>query len=143
MADIHIDDFYKDAARILVQLYNAFPRKSAVYVEDISGPDSPDEYGIHSARYQACFSAMLWLAEEGYLRYVDTIRQEAIDQAVLTHRAFVLLSSPAPFSPLTDEENVAQPEKITHIQRLRQAVAAGSSRATYEAMSALLATFTR
>jgi len=136
MADLHIDDFYKDAARTLVQLYNAFPRKVAVYVEDISGPDTPDEYGIHSPRHQACFSAMLWLAEEGYIRYVDTIRQEAIDQAVLTYKAFVLLNSPAPVSPGADSPI---PERITHLQRLRQAIASGSSRALGEAMSDLLA----
>src|SRR5690606_3537220 len=139
MADLHIDDFYKDAARILAQLYNAFPRKAAVYVEDISGPDSPDEYGLHSPRHQACFSAMLWLAEEGYVRYVDTIRQEAIDQAVLTHKAFVLLNSPAPVSRDTDEAASALPERVSHIQRLRHAIAAGSSRALGAAMSDLLA----
>ena len=93
MADIHITDFYRDIARILCQLYAGFPRKLTVFVEDISGPDDPDEFGLHSTRHQACFATLLWLADEGYLRYQDTIRQEAIDQACLTHRGFTLLSA--------------------------------------------------
>ena len=105
MADIHIEEFYKDAAIALVQLYNAFPRRVNLFVEDIAGPDEPDEFGLHSKRHMACFGTLLWLAEEGLLRYVDTIRQEALDQAVLTQRAFVRLSSPA--SPDLHEENNA------------------------------------
>ncbi|WP_417544306.1 hypothetical protein [Marinobacter sp.] len=96
MADIHVEEFYKDAAIALVQLYSAFPRRVNLFVEDIAGPDEPDEFGLHSKRHMACFGALLWLAEEGFLRYVDTIRQEALDQAVLTQEAFVRLSSPAP-----------------------------------------------
>jgi len=96
MADIHVEEFYKDAAVALVQLYSAFPRRVNLFVEDIAGPDEPDEFGLHSKRHMACFGALLWLAEEGFLRYVDIIRQEALDQAVLTQEAFVRLSSPAP-----------------------------------------------
>jgi len=96
MADIHVEEFYKDAAVALVQLYGAFPRRVDLYVEDIAGPDEPDEFGLHSKRHMACFGALLWLAEEGFLRYVDTIRQEALDQAVLSQEAFIRLSSPAP-----------------------------------------------
>ncbi|MBK1849941.1 MULTISPECIES: hypothetical protein [unclassified Marinobacter] len=96
MADIHVEEFYKDAAIALVQLYGAFPRRVNLFVEDIAGPDEPDEFGLHSKRHMACFGALLWLAEEGFLRYVDTIRQEALDQAVLTQEAFIRLSSPAP-----------------------------------------------
>ena len=90
MADIHIEDFCQDVARILIQLYNNFPRPTDVYVEDIAGDDQKDEFGLHSNRHLACFGAMLWLADEGFLRYVTTIGQEAIDQATLTHRAFTL-----------------------------------------------------
>lgn len=96
MADIHVEEFYKDAAVALAQLYSAFPRRVNLFVEDIAGPDEPDEFGLHSKRHMACFGALLWLAEEGFLRYVDTIRQEAIDQAVLTQEAFTRMSSPAP-----------------------------------------------
>lgn len=95
MSDIHIDDFYKDVARILVALYNQFPRKATLYVEDICGPDTPDEFGLHSNRHQACLSAMIWLSDSGYLKYQDTIRQEALDQVWLTHKAFTLLTGRA------------------------------------------------
>ncbi len=135
MADIHIEEFYKDAAIALVQLYNAFPRRVNLFVEDIAGPDEPDEFGLHSKRHMACFGTLLWLAEEGLLRYVDTIRQEALDQAVLTQRAFVRLSSPA--SPDLLEENHSDsgqnlPPAIredfsTHIHTLRNALRSGSS----------------
>lgn len=92
MATLHIEDFYKDCTRILLQLFASFPRKSSVFVEDISGADTPDEYGVHSKRFQACFGAMVWLAEEGYLRFESTIRQEAVDQATLTQKGFLMLS---------------------------------------------------
>ncbi|TQV67801.1 hypothetical protein FKG94_25060 [Exilibacterium tricleocarpae] len=97
MSDIHIEDFYKDVAKILAQLYGCFPRKSILYVEDIAGPDAPDEFGLHSERHQACFGTMVWLAESGYLQYGETIRQEALDQACLTHKGFTLLSTRATF----------------------------------------------
>ena len=95
MADLHIEEFCHDTARVLLKLYRAFPRQATVYVEDICGPDQPDEFGLHSDRFSACFGAMLWLAQEGYLRYESTIRQEAIDQAVLSQMSMTLLSAPA------------------------------------------------
>ncbi|PCM45512.1 hypothetical protein [Marinobacter sp. ANT_B65] len=110
MADIHVEEFYKDAAVALVQLYGAFPRRVDLYVEDIAGPDEPDEFGLHSKRHMACFGALLWLAEEGFLRYVDTIRQEALDQAVLSQEAFIRLSAPAPETLI---EELKGPEDAT------------------------------
>ncbi len=108
MTDIHIDDFYKDVARILVQLYLYFPKPAQLYVEDISGPDDPDEFGLHSDRHNACFSTMIWLADSGYVRFVDTIRHEALDQAVLTQKAFTLLTTRSELAdkhPFVSEEN--------------------------------------
>lgn len=93
MSDIHIGDFYKDAGKMLSILYSSFPRKTTLYVEDISGPDNPDEFGLHSDRFLACFSTMIWLAEAGYLAFDSTIRQEAVDQATLTHKGFLILAS--------------------------------------------------
>ena len=92
MADINIENFYKHIARILSILYEAFPSKSPLYVDDIAGVDDPDEYGLHSPDYTAGFFAMLWLADEQYIRYMDTIRQDGVDQAVLTHKAFLKLT---------------------------------------------------
>lgn len=101
MAGIHIDDFYRDTAKILAALYNQFPRKAIVYVEDICGPDTPDEFGLHSTRHQACFETMLWLASTDYLSFEQAVYQEAIDQAVLSHRGFLTLTSALP-SPATN-----------------------------------------
>lgn len=57
------------------------------------------------------FFALAWLGDEEFLRYADTIRQDGIDQACLTHKGFLWLSAVAdpiyqapPFS--TDETNV-------------------------------------
>jgi hypothetical protein len=138
MADIHIEEFYKDAAIALGQLYGAFPRRINLFVEDIAGPDEPDEFGLHSERHMACFGALLWLSEEGLLRYIDTIRQEALDQAVLTRDAFIRLSAPAP-QALTNEfgipeENAAgnlppsiRQDLSTHIHLIRRALCSGNS----------------
>lgn len=146
MSDLHIDDFCKDVARILNQLYLVFPRKSTLFVEDIAGHDEPDEFGMHSERHMACLGAMLWLAEEGVIRFGDTIRQEAVDQAVLAGGTFALLSATA--DALTDEETAelearlpaairdggasAVPPSVlrtggTHVNRLRMALRSRSS----------------
>lgn len=130
MADIHIDDFCHDTLRVLLQLYGAFPRRQAVYVEDVSGPDEPDEVGLHSARHMACLGAMLWLAEEGYIRYEATIYQDGIDQAVLTNRTFVLMTAMSDLR-LGEPEAKLPPsvarEKLTVAQQMRNALRSRSS----------------
>ena len=141
MSDIHIDDFYKDAARILLVLYQNFPRPYTVYVTDISGPDEPDEYGLHSNRHQACFSTMIWLGDAGLLRYVDVINRDAVDQAVLTSKALKLLTTRSliRFQP---EEGDLPPsiadEHASHVHQLRFAVRSGESFAIRRIMMHLL-----
>lgn len=138
MADIHIEEFYKDTAIALVQLYNAFPQRINLFVEDIAGPDEPDEFGLHSRRHMAGFGTLLWLQEEGLLRYVDTIRQDALDQAVLTQTAFIRLSSPASanlaaeIAPSALESAAKAPLSMkddfsTYIHLMREALRSGSS----------------
>ncbi|MEQ8861346.1 MAG: hypothetical protein RIC56_22090 [Pseudomonadales bacterium] len=130
MSAINVDDFCKDAARALLALYQAFPRPHTVFVEDLVGPDQIDEFGMHSERHLACFSTLLWLAEEGLMRYVDSIRQEAVDQAVLTGRAFTLLATPRPeFADGLDESlpESLRLEQQTHQYRLEQALNRRSS----------------
>lgn len=92
MSDLHIDDFYRDSAHILLQLYRHFPRRELIYTEDIAGPDNPDDFGLPSDRHQACFATLLWLSENNYIRYGSTVAQEALDQAVLSQRGFNLLA---------------------------------------------------
>lgn len=93
MIDIHITEFYTDVAKILINLYRCFPRQVSMYVEDISGPDTPDEYGLHSERHLACFNTFLWLREESLIRFGDIERQTAFNHSVLTLDAFRWLSS--------------------------------------------------
>lgn len=94
MADIHIDEFYQDCLNLLVQLYNKFPCLTTVYVDDLIVNTGTDEYGIPNRRHRACFDAMLWMAEEGYIRYQDNIRHDALDQVMLTEKSFLRLSLP-------------------------------------------------
>ncbi|PKM05059.1 MAG: hypothetical protein CVV16_02630 [Gammaproteobacteria bacterium HGW-Gammaproteobacteria-6] len=127
MADLHIDDFYQDVSGILLGLYNSFPRPTTLFVSDLIGEHEPDAFGVPVPRHQACFSAMLWLADEGFLRYSDVIRQEAIDQCCLTERAFVLLSTPV--SEWQDDQlpaSIAR-QRATLAQQLRNARASESS----------------
>lgn len=143
MADIHIDDFYHDVAKIFLRLYAVFPVKTVLYVDDISGPDEPDEFGLHHPRYQACFSTMVWLAEQGYLQFSDTVRQDALDQAVLTRRAFLLLSSSSELDfsapPPNDPPPSVADQARSNIAQLRAALKQNSSIALRQCVSYLLA----
>lgn len=134
MLDIHIEEFFIDCFHIMAQLYGSFPSARAVYVEDIAGPDAPDEYGVHSKRFLACFGAMLWLEKENYLRFESTIRQEAIDQATLSEKGLLLLS--CTHNPLH-----GAPEDLQHkpsIDVLRALHKSGTSTQLALAMRALL-----
>jgi hypothetical protein len=92
MDNLHIHDFCRDTAKALSKLYANFPQKIILYVEDIAGPDTPDEFGLHSSRFQAGFHTLLWLTETDYIQYLQAIRQEAIEDATLSHRCFTFLS---------------------------------------------------
>lgn len=131
MADLNLLDFYKDAALAIVQLHMTFPRKVELYVEDLIGPDHVDEFGLHSKRHDACFGTLLWLAEEGYIRYQTTIRQEAVDQTVLSGKSLVLLNSviDAPITELPDWSlsQFETRERSTLVEHIRRAVKAESS----------------
>lgn len=132
MSDIHIDDFYKDSGLILTRLYRSFPRKSLLLVEDICGPDTPDEYGLHSERHQSCLGAALWLAESGYINYEQAIRQEGLDQVILTHKAFTLLAARSSFISngqlsASDLPPSIKEDQQTNIHQLRQALKSGTS----------------
>jgi hypothetical protein len=150
MADLNLIDFYRDAALTLLQLQVSFPRQVELYVEDLIGPDHTDEFGLHSKRHEACLGAMLWLAEEGYLRYHSLVRQDAIDKAVLTAKALVLLNSPADTAALPDTPHptaddmpdlpaTEREERRTLGAQLRAAIDAGSSERLVRVMRLLLA----
>jgi len=105
MNNINIDEFFADSAKILTRLQRSFPQPIILQVDDICGAEETDEFGMHSARYLACFAAMLWLAEEGYLRFNETVRSEAIDEAVLSARCFVLLTQPNTETIVSNQSN--------------------------------------
>ena len=143
MADIHSDDFYRDVATIFLRLYAVFPRKSTLYVEDICGPDQPDEFGLHHPRFQAGFSAMVWLADHDYLHFQETIRAEALDQVVLSQKAFLLLTSRSSLEPVeSNDENDLPPSVLeqtaSNITQLRSALREGSSIRMQKCVSYLL-----
>lgn len=130
MSDIHIDDFYKDVGEVLLRLYSNFPRKTSVYVEDIAGPANYDEFGLPCDRFVACFSTMIWLADHGYLTYESIIHQEAIDQAVLTHKSFMILSSRSSFT--ASEADADLPASVleansSNVHQLRQVLKSHNS----------------
>ncbi len=132
MTDLHIEDFFHDVAKIFILLYATFPRQTILYVEDICGPDEPDEFGLHHPRFQAAFSAMVWLGEHGYLNFLDTIRQEALDQVVLSQKGFLLLSSRSELGLVSREIDPGLPpsvreESLININQLRSALHDGSS----------------
>ena len=130
MTDINIDDFFKDGAKVLSTLYSVFPRRHSIFVEDICGPEEPDEFGMRSQRHMSCFGTLLWLGEEGYLRYEEVIRQEAIDQAVLSARCFTVLSTPAAIDEHQDTAHLprsVRAERATSIHRIREALKQRSS----------------
>ncbi len=133
MADLHIDDFYKDVAAILLRLYSLFPRKQILFVDDICKGEEPDEFGLPSARHLSCFSAMVWLGEEHFLRYEAPIRQEALDQTILTEKGLLLLSSRSEIPSMLDESDSDNlPPSVmaasqTNVAQLRRALESGSS----------------
>ena len=141
MSDLNIDDFFKDAAKALIQLYRNFPREHAVFVDDIHGTEELDDYGMHSDRYLACFGTLIWLGEEGYVRYASTIRQDAIDQAVLTARCFTRLCAPAANLDAMDVTELPESVRIeqsTNIHRLESAIEDRSSTRVRSAMLSLM-----
>ncbi len=147
MSGIHIDEFYADAAQILVSLYGVFPRRVNLFAEDICGEDEPDEYGLHSTRFQACFATMVWLGEEGYIRYENTMRQDAVDQAVLSGKCFSALVGPAnadadDLSDGTDEADLPPSVRAEHasiVYHLEKALKRRSSVEIRKAFMPLLA----
>lgn len=124
--DLQIDDFHRDLAAALLSLYQSFPRRVALYVEDLAGPEAPDEFGLPSPRHQACLGALLWLADEGYLRYESRIGHQALDQAVLTEKAFLRLATPRAVQGDTecDLPPSVRRQRGTLAFRLRQALKA-------------------
>ena len=137
MADIHIDEFYHDCAKSLVFLYNSFPRRVTLYVDDLISDSGTDEYGIPTRRHKACFDTLLWLSAEGYLHYQDRIRQDALDQVVLTEKSFLRLSLPVlEIKPDNPVPSLIARKQATRAWQLREAINQGSSEPINQACQA-------
>ena len=114
MLDVHIDDFFKDCAVILLHGFKYFPAKQVLYVEDISGPDEADEFGLHSPRHIAAFGAIVWLQEEGYIRFSEIDRQESVDDFVLASKAFSRLLKAETEEPTTSLAQKIECARLQH-----------------------------
>ena len=133
MLDIQIDDFCKDTALIFDALYRVFPRNTDILVDQICGSDELDEFGLHSRRHEACLSTMFWLANEGLIRYENTIEHEGISQATLSNRGFSLLCLPnnLHFVALNNEMPPECPETVgSYIRQINQLLPTHSSENT-------------
>lgn len=140
MADLNVIDFYRDSALILTSLHRVFPRKMDLFVEDLIGPDQVDDFGLHTKRHESCLGTMLWLADEGYLRFATTIRQEGIDQAVLSANALITMTR-VYNQPLTEVSLEALPqfealERLTIVEHMRRALHSQSSEQIIQVMRA-------
>ena len=120
MIDLHIEDFCHDIIKTLLRLYEAFPSKHSVYIDEIAGPMELDEYGLPSDRHQRCLGAMLWLQQENIILIDDVIPQQAIDQASLT------LTS---YRALTQQRFIEQKPR-QFVESFREVLAEGSSEKT-------------
>ncbi len=97
-----------------------------LFVEDVYQEEETDEFGLHSDRYIACFQALVWMREEGFIRFTNTLRSDAVEQAVLTGRALALLIQP---TSLEGQSTAVAIEENTLLNRLRGALQKGSSAA--------------
>lgn len=127
--DLQIDDFYKDAAAGMLLLYQSFPRKIGLYVEDLIGREEPDEFGLPTPRHQSCLGTLLWLAEEGYIRFDSTIGYDALDQATLSEKGFLRLSRGLPHAIAEGEPVPASVRRVqaTLAYQLREALSSRQS----------------
>ncbi|WLD57271.1 hypothetical protein NFC81_11130 [Salinispirillum sp. LH 10-3-1] len=90
--NLHITDFYNDAGRVLILLYRSFPRLDTLWIDDVCGPDELDDFGQHSVRFRACSATVVWLRNEGYLRYSDQDGEKGFNHCVLTEKGLAVLS---------------------------------------------------
>lgn len=133
MLDLHIEDFCHDTVKTLLRLYQAFPSKHSVYIDDIAGPMELDEYGLPSDRHQRCLGAMLWLQQEKMILVDDVIPQQAIDQASLTLTCYRALT----------QQRFIEQKPSQFVDAFRDALAEGSSekikRVAHEFLDSFLA----
>lgn len=127
MNDVNIDDFYHDIGVILLSLFQQFPRKVSLFIDDISGPDEMDEFGLHSSRYLCAMGALMWLHDEGYVRYLEIIKQESAEECTLTQKAFVKLIRPNLTREQLSQANSIEKRESTLAFKMQKALREQSS----------------
>lgn len=138
--NLNLDDFCKDVARSLQILASVFPRPRDIFVEDVYQAEETDEFGMHSDRYLACFQTLVWLREEGFIRFTQTLRSDAVEQAVLTGRCLALLIQPY---SLEGESAAIAVEANTLLHRFQHALQDGSSTSVRMLVLDMIADMTR
>jgi hypothetical protein len=126
MIDVNIDDFYHDVAVTLLSLYQQFPLKISLYIEDICGPDEADEFGLHSRRHLACAASLEWMFDEGFIRYSDIVKLESAEDCTLTQQAFRKLAFPNVGGNRTKVSSIEK-QQSSLVYRLHQAIKDQSS----------------
>jgi hypothetical protein len=126
MIDVNIDDFYHDVAVALLSLYQQFPLKISLYIEDICGPDEADEFGLHSRRHLACAAALEWMFDEGFIRYSDIVKLESAEDCTLTQHAFRKLAFPSVGANRTKVSSIEK-QHSSLVYKLHQAIKDQSS----------------
>lgn len=126
MITVNIDDFYHDVAVTLLSLYQQFPLKISLYIEDVCGPDEADEFGLHSRRHLSCIGALEWMHDEGFIRYTDIAKQECTEQCTLTQKAFRKLAFPK-IDQCREQASSIEKQQSSLVYKLHQAVKDQSS----------------
>ena len=70
------------------------------------------------SKIDQCATVPALLAEQGYLTFADNIRQEALDQAVLSRRGFLLLSSASQLPSADSAGDETMPPSVIEASRL-------------------------
>lgn len=121
--DKQIDEFNEVASLALLQLYRVFPRQHTLYVDELIGLQELDEYGLPRERHQRCLGTLLWLGDEGYLRHNGLVQYEALEQAVLSEKGLLRLTTIPTASSLLAIGLTDEARGRTLAQLLRVAVA--------------------
>ena len=80
----HDDLFYEHVASVLAQLYERFPVKSDLDVDEISG--------FRNSHYcqegKLAYTTIKWLEEEGYIRVGESRYPHSAQNCILTAKGF-------------------------------------------------------
>ncbi|MDT8428484.1 MAG: hypothetical protein RQ757_06930 [Pseudomonadales bacterium] len=88
----NIDLFNEFAARVMADLYEAFPKRVPIDFVALSGSAGVDEYGYPGPKCEICSETVGWLISQGYVEATD-IDLYTASQARLTEKGYTTLSA--------------------------------------------------